>query len=569
MPQGQLPLFPAGAISITDVLAAEKRDGYVYYFNGFMPVFSQPENDTASFRMITAQFCVNGNTKQMDIVRAFGVTKISVKRAVKLYREKGARGFFEPRRSRGPSVLVPEVIRKAQSLLDTNTPAGDVAEQLGINYDTLRKAITQGRLRKMNTSDANARSTQSSRSEQDSQATMGMGATNTVGRVAASVGLGPPPPIFGPADDIGSGGLMLAVPALLACGLLKDTKKHFSLPNGYYSIESLFMLLAFMALSRIKSVEALRYHKPGEFGKSLGLDRIPEAKTLRGKLHHLSKTGQVEQWSSYLGRKWLEESEGTSDVLYIDGHVRVYHGKQTKLPRHYVARQRLCLRATTDYWVNTMDGQPVFVINKEIDPGLLKVLEDEIVPRLEHDIPAQPTKQELAADPSLHRFTLVFDREGYSPDFFNRMSSRSIACLTYHKNPGEDWPKEEFEELTVKLACGNEVAMPLAERGVCLSNKLWLREIRKLSESGHQTSILTTDFKTRHTHLAAAMFARWSQENFFKYMRKHYGLDSLIEYTTEEIPETTKTINPRYRELDGKIRSKNSTRTRRLAKFGA
>jgi transposase len=39
--------------------------------------------------MITAQFCVNGNAKQMDIVRAFGVTKISVKRAVKRYREQG------------------------------------------------------------------------------------------------------------------------------------------------------------------------------------------------------------------------------------------------------------------------------------------------------------------------------------------------------------------------------------------------------------------------------------------------------------------------------------------------
>ena len=45
-------------------------------------------------------------------------------------------------------------------------------------------------------------------------------------------------------------------------------------------------------------------------------------------------------------------------VLYVDGHVRVYHGSQTSLPRHYVARERLCLRATTDYWVNAMDGQP-------------------------------------------------------------------------------------------------------------------------------------------------------------------------------------------------------------------
>jgi hypothetical protein len=26
------------------------------------------------------------------------------------------------------------------------------------------------------------------------------------------------------------------------------------------------------------------------------------------------------------------------------------------------------------------------------------------------------------------------------------------------------------------------------------------------------------------------MFARWNQENFFKYMREHYGLDRLVEH---------------------------------------
>jgi hypothetical protein len=72
----------------------------------------------------------------------------------------------------------------------------------------------------------------------------------------------------------------------------------------------------------------------------------------------------------------------STGVLYIHGHVRVYNGSQTELPRHYVARQQLCLRATTDYWVNAMDGQPFFMVNKAVDPGLRKVLEHEIVPRL-------------------------------------------------------------------------------------------------------------------------------------------------------------------------------------------
>jgi prepilin-type processing-associated H-X9-DG protein len=192
-----------------------------------------------------------------------------------------------------------------------------------------------------------------------------------------------------------------------------------------------------MALARIKSVEKLRYCSPGEWGKLVGLDRIPEAKTLREKIGILSRQGEPYQWAGELGREWMEMEPEATGVLYVDGHVRVYNGHQTELPRHYVSRQKLCLRATTDYWVNAMDGQPFFVINKEIDPGLPQVLEDEIVPRLEAEIPAQPARFELPRSP--HRFTLVFDREGYSPGFMKRMRDKRIACQTYHKYPGEDW----------------------------------------------------------------------------------------------------------------------------------
>ncbi|MCP4937059.1 MAG: hypothetical protein GY927_23335 [bacterium] len=105
----------------------------------------------------------------------------------------------------------------------------------------------------------------------------------------------------------------------------------------------------------------------------MGLDRIPEVRTLRSKLKILSEQGKAEQWSAELCHQWMAVDLEEAAVLYIDGHVRVYHGSQTRLPRHYVARQRLCLRATTDYWVNAMDGQPFFFINKAVDPGLIKV----------------------------------------------------------------------------------------------------------------------------------------------------------------------------------------------------
>lgn len=399
---------------------------------------------------------------------------------------------------------------------------------------------------------------------------MGMGATNELDRVAASLGLSPAVEVkLQPALDVPHGGVLFALPALLANGLLRHMDKYFKLPPGYYQLPLIFLLLAFLALARIRTLEKFRYCSPGEWGKLLGLDRAPEVRTLRKKISLLAAGDQPAQWSAELCRDWMEADPESAAALYIDGHVRVYHGGQTKLPRHYVARQRLCLRATTDYWVNAMDGQPFFLITKEVDPGLINVIENEIVPRLSTEVPHQPTPAELEADPLLHRFTLIFDREGYSPQLFEKMKQLRIACLSYHKYPDEDWLESEFNVRRVRLVSGAIVEMKLAERGVFIGKKIWLREIRKLSESGHQTAVLSTDYRLDIERLAAAMFARWSQENFFKYMREQYSLDKLADYGVEAIPDTTKVVNPEYRRLDGALRGQTSLLTRRLAKFGA
>ncbi len=399
---------------------------------------------------------------------------------------------------------------------------------------------------------------------------MGRGACAVEARIAASLGmLAGVAPAFQAALDVPNGGVLWALPALLAVGLLASTARHFELPKGYYGRDSRFLLLAFMALARLKSIESLRYCAPGEWGKLLGLDRVPEVRTLRQKIRLLASDEMPTHWSAELCRQWMEAAPEHAGTLSIDGHMRVYNGHQTQLPRHHVARQKRCLRATTDDWVNAMDGQPFFIIHQPVDPGLIQVIEQEILPRLQHDVPGQPSAPALAADPVRHRFTLVCDREGYSPDFLRRMKGQRVACLTYHKYPGADWPEAAFQSRSVTLAHGQVVAMKLAERGTGLSNGLWVREIRKLTERGHQTAILATDYRSDPAPVAAAMFARWSQENFFKYARQHYHLDRLVDYGTEAIADPIPVVNPAYRRLDGQVRSVTGKLNRLLARFGA
>ena len=401
---------------------------------------------------------------------------------------------------------------------------------------------------------------------------MGYGTTRSLERVAAAMGgLVSAPIAFQRACDVAQGGVLLALPALLAEGLLRYSPQLYQLPDGFYGIDSIFLLLGLMALARIRSLEQLRYEAPGEWGKLLGLDRIPEVRTLRAKLKLLCQDlGRALRWNAQLAKEWIARQRDTDLYFYCDGHVRVYHGEQTALPRHYVARERLCLRATTDYWVNAMDGQPFLYVNKEVDPGLIATLKQEVVPWLEASV-AKTLAQEkqLADDPRAPWFTIVFDREGYSPEFFQQMLRKRIAVLTYHKFPKQDWPAAEFILQSLQLAGGETVTMKLAERGTQLSNRLWVREIRKLTSGGHQTAILTTNFQAPMTALAVSLFARWSQENFFRYMREHYGLDHLAEYGTEPVPDAILVVNPQWRTLDSQIRSKTNQRYRLTAQFGA
>ena len=115
-----------------------------------------------------------------------------------------------------------------------------------------------------------------------------------------------------------------------------------------------------------------------------------------------------------------------------------------------------------------------------VDPGMIKVIENDILPELEARVPAQVERKAAFTKPFPHKFTLVFDREVYSPEFMARMKAKQVAVLTYHKYPGDAWLETEFFEHTLTLPMGEVTPVKLAERGVCLSNNLWVSGVNYL-----------------------------------------------------------------------------------------
>src|SRR5262249_61722598 len=83
----------------------------------------------------------------------------------------------------------------------------------------------------------------------DSPAAMGYGTARAVERVMASCGLLTSAELeFVAADDGPNGGVLCALPALLAEGLLRHTRSFYRLRPGFYPLESIFLALDLLAL---------------------------------------------------------------------------------------------------------------------------------------------------------------------------------------------------------------------------------------------------------------------------------------------------------------------------------
>ena len=223
---------------------------------------------------------------------------------------------------------------------------------------------------------------------------------------------------FVASEGVEFGGVLFLLPSLLATGLL-SYQNHYTSLSGYYDLDSIILSLALMYLCRIKNPEQLKHASPGEFGKLLGLDRIPEAKNLRKKISQIVTQQKARQWNVELARSWVENDE--TYFYYIDGHVKVYSGYKANLGKKHISRLKLCLPGMTEFWVNNSVGLPYFVVTGEVNEKMQQMIVEKILPELLENVAIKISDEQLQADPDLPRFTLVFDRESYSPRFFGKL----------------------------------------------------------------------------------------------------------------------------------------------------
>jgi transposase len=351
-------------------------------------------------------------------------------------------------------------------------------------------------------------------------------------------------PLFREGSRIPGVGVLLALPALVESGLLRISGKLYGeIGPAFYGLRTSLLTLLLMALLRIKRPEHLKEHDPAILGRLLGLDRAPEVKTLRRKLTRLAAYQRAEQLGAELARLRVDQRGQLMGFLYVDGHVRAYHG-QRNISQAYVARRHLAMPATTDYWINDRAGDPLLVITGEVNAALTRAF-----PRL---------LREVRGVVGERRVTIVFDRGGWSPKLFQHMIDEGFDLLTYRKGKARRIHERRFVRRRARLD-GQWVSYDLHDQPVrFLKGKLRLRQITRLCDNGHQTQIITNRSDLRDIEIAWRMFERWRQENFFKYMREEFLLDALVDYRIEAEDPTRTVPNPQRRALEQQIHSARS-----------
>jgi len=399
----------------------------------------------------------------------------------------------------------------------------------------------------------------------------------TPDRVLARLGLlEDAEPVFAPGQNLPWVGAFLGLALLGKDPLLSVARRVFGgmLGSAFYGLRTVLVTLVVLALLRIKRPEQLRQHQAQGLGRVLGLDRAPEVKTLRRKLHALSPSLRGACLLEELARARAAGYTQAARVVYLDGHVEVYTG-QYPIGQVYAARRSRVVKGTTRTWVNLPGACPLFCVSSEFNEGLVAAL-PAVVAKVQEVMGAGPLIE-------------VFDRGGYGGRLFEQQLAAGHTIITYRRGKFAAWPLEKFEkkptqigsrqyayapaEAVVEIPVYEEAPLASGRKGAPPQGKtgrtVRLREIRVIREDGGQTSVLAGNSQASAVEVCGLMFGRWgAQENVFKYLLAEYDLDATVEYGDEPLSEGITHPNPEYVKRQKALAGWVAQRDKLLARLG-
>jgi len=538
-----LPLAPAGSVMIGDGVAfAEETSGSGGIFVWGQPTWSWDASDPGARRLAAVQVVNAALCRQRDVADAFGVNETTIWRWREDYAGGGMGALLPiPHGPKRPTKLTEAKVAEIRALRDAGKTLAEVAAATGVSTFSVRRATGATPMQPAPSDldlQADDEEVEEAAAAEEVEVAgelvaLAKPAERTTERAAACGGvLDEAAPVICEGASLPLVGSLLILPALAATGLVEAATAVYGAGrkvrgvhrSAFYGLRSLILCVVFSCLVGEPRAEGVTRLDPVAMGRLLGLDRAPEVKRLRFRTAELASEHRADELVMALAHHHVDAHPEAVGLLYIDGHVRAYHGG-AEIPKAHVARIRLAMPAEVDTWITDRFGDGLLVWQSAPGASLageLALTVDKVRSLLGPD--ARPT--------------LCFDRGGWSPKLFAQLVLSGFDILTYRKYTKRREPRSAFVDHVFTDDLGHTQHYLLSDRTVRVpydSNRrrFTCRQIVKLDEAtGHQTQILTTRDDADPALIAHAMFSRWRVENFFRYMRAHYGLDALDAYET-------------------------------------
>ena len=521
------------------VLAVSRVGAHEIVHVGATPIAQYPISDITTRRHVMVQLAEAGRVPGLVVAAQFGVTPVYVSTLRGRYRARGA-GALTAQRSgpHGPMKVTARVIARVQTLRAEGRSYRAIVTALAattpIAYQTVRRILTEAEPTQATLPTEGAETPSPGVETSD-------GAPASVrpfARDEATPAADAPPIATAPGvtPTVYAGAMLLHV-ALAQIGVWQVlTDVGARVGRTALSVAQVVGTVAFGFALRLRSVEGFKTAYARDFGGLLGLRATPCVQTLRTQVRAIAESVAPDVVMRALLAAVVQLEPVWEGAYSVDGHFTPYAG-QHPVAKGWNAKRRLAEPGHTDIHVHDATGRALFFLNRPLNDALARAL-----PAILAEIQAVAGHQPIL---------LVFDRGGYSGPVFRALTAQGIGFLTYLKGrkARRRFPLTCFERRwwavddPAGITGRHRHVYRLYDRATRDTHAGLVRTL-VVADGDAQIPVLTNRADLPAAKAVHLLRMRWRQENSFKYLSTHYGIEQIIQYGATLAPDTRLVRNP-------------------------
>lgn len=514
---------------------------------GATPIAQYPAADVTMRRHVMVQLAEAGRLSGVQIAERFQVTPVYVSLLRGRYRAEGSPALAAKRRGpKGPMKVTDDLEGRVRALRAAGLSYRAIAAELGsVSHQTVRRILEQAEPQQAPLLPVKAQAVPENTSSPPASETR-----------AARDDVAPPasetvPGVVGPSAPVVAGATRYAGAMLLHVALTQlQLWQVFAacgaqLGRTTLSVAQVVGTVALGFALRLRSIEGFKTALRRDFGALLGLRDAPSVQTLRTHLRALAESVAPDAVLRALLAACLELEPVWEGAYYVDGHFSPYTG-QAPVAKGWNAKRRLAEPGHTDVHVHDASGRALFFLNRPLNDSLVRAL-PAIVTEIRAVVPEQ-------------RVVLIFDRGGYSGPGFRALSDQGIGFITYLKGrkARRRFPADRFVhrwwEVDDPAGIGKRRrhVYRVYQRSTRIRGA-GLVQTLVLEDGDAQIPVLTNCDEMPVAKAVHLLRLRWRQENSFKYLSTHYGIEQIVQYGVTTAADERLVENPARARLHTQI----------------